>query len=367
MHKTLFSTLALLTATLLLFSCGKHSFFDDVFDDTFEVSSSSVEGSSSSSGGVEESIKKLLLNFYEKHQLLGGVSIAISRNERLVYTGAVGYADSNHTIELTPEHRMRIASVSKPITSIAIAKLFEEGKLDFDDFVFGESAIFDNKYGMPTYNGNPVDVTVRQLLEHTSGGWSSVSGRTNIPLALENNPFEHLPGTQHVYSNFGYYILGRVIETISGMTYENYVKENILEPSGVNGMRVGATKSGPDEVEYIATPGGVANPSTYNNPVTMDSFGGWVANPIELLKILVRVDGFSNVEDILKNETPKIRIWNHSGSMPGTMSIWRRNSNGFNWVMMMNYRPSNSEELDRAGLFGQIINTIQEWPVGTEL
>ena len=213
----------------------------------------------------EEVIDQLLLRFYEKHQIPGGISLAISRNDRLVYAGAVGYADRNRTVKLTPQHRMRIASVSKPVTAIAVMKLIEDRKLRLDGFVFGENGVFQNRYGMPTFRDMPVDIRVRHLLNHSSGWCRSMDNNwfrdPNIARRIERLPLEHPPGTYFRYSNYGYYLLGKIIETISGMSYENYVKENILKPSGIDGMRIGAARSGPDEVEYIRGSDG-RNPPT---------------------------------------------------------------------------------------------------------
>ena len=394
----LFLTLGFLTLGLLTLGLA---FGEEVIAQT-EATEERPQIASISQHPSTQTIDQLLLSFHEKHQIPGGVSLAISRNERLVYAGAVGYADRNRTVKLTPEHRMRIASLSKPITAIAIMKLWEERKLCLDDFVFGENGIFQNKYGMPTYRDSPVDVRVRHLLEHSSGGWGRETNYSaagirlhDIGRVLETFPLEHLPGTHSdnsTYSNFGYYVLGRIIETKSGMTYENYVKENVLRPAGIEGMRVGTRRSGPDEVEYIPTAGTNINPSTYNNPVVMDSFGGWVANPIDLLKILVRVDGFSSVPDILNSETIRVMTnrsaldhhqalgwrlnqsgdnWFHMGGMPGTASMMARASNGFNWAILVNYQPPSdvlsqfSSDVD--ALFWEIHRTIETWPAGTEL
>ena len=354
--------------------------------------------SQTQTSNIQETIDGILRDFYNKYSLPGGISMAISYRERLVYAGAVGYADKDHKIPLTPEHRMRIASLSKPITSIAIMKLLEEKKISLDDFVFGKNRIFNNQYGMPTYRERHVDITVRQLLEHNTGGWgrdaqnSSGIRLRNIDRILENLPLEHLPGTHYDYSNFGYYVLGRIIETKSGMTYEDYVKEAILKPAGINGMRIGATRSGPDEVDYIATAGEDANSSTNWNPVNIDSAGGWIASPIELMKLLVRIDGFSNVKDILNHETIKIMTtrsktnnryalgwslsqsgnnWYHSGGNPGISSIMARSSNGFNWAILINYRPPDAVRSkfasDMDDLFWQIHRTVKHWHTGTDL
>ena len=346
---------------------------------------------------IQETIDDVLRDFYNKYSLPGGISMAISYREKLVYAGAIGYADKDHKIPLTPEHRMRIASLSKPITSIAVMKLVEEKKLHLHDEVFGDTGIFDGKYGIPEYENDSVKITVKQLLEHTAGGWGNsrrdpmfsvrnVTGDEFIRTVVKEYPLENSPGTKYDYSNFGYCVLGRVIEKKSGMSYEDYVKTHILKPCGIDGMRIGGKTSEPDEVEYI----GVSGQNPYSvSPLHMDAHGGWVANPIELLKLLVRVDGFSNVPDILESETIKTMTtpsaqnngyalgwsvnrsnnWWHTGSLPGTSTEMARSSSGFNWVILVNFRPGSAPEfsgdLDR--LFWTIRTAIQEWHTGTEL
>ena len=316
---------------------------------------------------AERTIDRFLQEFYDRHQYRGGISLAITRRERLVYTGAVGFADRNHTVRLTPQHRMRLASVSKPITSVAIAKLSEEGRLSLDGKVFGRDGIFRNALGMPTYNRNPVDVTVRQILEHKSGFKRDILANNRYNYVVDRNttatPLDFLPGAETVYSNYAYNILGRIIETVTGMPYERYVKEHILKPCGIDGMRVGADAPGPDEVEYIGD-NLTANPLN-NAP---GPSGGWVASPIELMKFMAHVDGFSNVPDILRSDTPRIGVHSHSGRLSqGTWTILQRDSDGFSWALLMNYVPPNFEQIDRPALFRQIKNAIREWPLGTDL
>ncbi len=342
-------------------------------------------------------IEGVLRDFCRKYSLPGGVSMAISYQERLVYAGAVGYADVRHKIPLTPEHRMRVASVSKPITAIAVMKLVETRQLGLDDKVFGETGILRGEYGVPRRENRPAEITVRQLLEHTAGGWGNarrdpmfslqnVGGKEFVRTVVREYPLEHSPGTQHAYSNFGYCVLGRIIEKKSGMSYENYVKKNILSPCGIKGMRIGGNISDPDEVEYMAD----KNQAPYAlSPLHMDAHGGWVANPVELLKLLVRIDGFSKVTDVLKSETIKTMTtpsarnenyalgwsvnrsnnWWHMGNMPGTSAEMARSSEGFNWVVLANFSPGSSPEYlgDMDRLFWMIKEKIQEWPVGTEL
>jgi CubicO group peptidase (beta-lactamase class C family) len=355
-----------------------------------------ASGNGANTATINETIDNVLRDFSKKYSLPGGISMAISYQERLVYVGAIGYADKQHKIPLTPEHRMRIASVSKPITSIAIMKLVEEKKLTLDDEVFGETGIFRSEYGVPEYENHPAKITVKQLLEHTAGSWGNskkdpmfsipnVSGKEFIRTVIKQYPLEHLPGTKYDYSNFGYCVLGRVIEKISGMSYENYVKKNILMQCGINDMRIGDDTSGLGEVEYI----GNKNENPYSvSPLHMDAHGGWIANPVELLKLLVRIDGFSNVPDILKDETIKTMTtpsaqnkgyalgwnvndhsnWWHTGALPGTATEMARSSEGFNWVVLVNsrpYAPDFNGDLDQ--LFWKTKKVIQEWHTGTEL
>ena len=321
---------------------------------------------SSNRNDMERTIDRILLEFYNRHQLRGGISLAISRRERLVYEGAVGFADRNNTIRLTPQHRMRIGSVSKPITSVAISKLYEEGRLSLDGNVFGRDGIFRNAYGMPTFNGRPVDVTVRQLLEHRSGfnrdfGYSSPVTRLNVETSLRS-----LPGTEYFYSNFAYNVLGRIVEVVTGMLYEEYVREHILRPCGIDGMRIGADRSGPDEVEYINVIHNLAgNPSL---PYALGPAGGWIASPIELLKFMARIDNFPNVPDILRSDTPRIRVHSHQGNLAyGNWANLQRISDGFSWTMLMNSVPPNMEQISLNSVFREITDAIREWPLGIAL
>ena len=359
---------------------------------------SPLDRSNTQTSNIQETIDGILRDFCNQYSLPGGVSMAISYREKLVYAGAIGYADKEHKIPLTPEHRMRIASLSKPITAIAIMKLEEEKKLNLNDEVFGETGIFKGEYGIPELENCPVKITIKQLLEHTTGGWGNskndpmfsiprnVARKEFMRTVIRERPLENPPGTKHDYSNFGYWVLGRVIEKQSGMTYEDYVKENILMSCGISGMRIGGNVSASDEVEYIGD--GRQRPYTLS-PHHMDAHGGWVANPIELLKLLVRVDGFSTVQDILRSETittmttpskqsPNYALgwvvnrsnnWWHMGGMPGTSAEMARSSEVFNWVILVNSRPDSAPEFsgDMDKLFWQIKSTVRTWPTGIAL
>src|SRR5690606_38655751 len=111
------------------------------------------------------------------------------------------------------------------------------------DKVFGNKGILKKKYGKKPYSKAVTDITIRHLLQHLSGGWGNsrrdpMFRDPAIPMddlissTLDSLPLEHEPGTHYDYSNFGYCILGRVIEELTGMEYADYIKSEILRPAG---------------------------------------------------------------------------------------------------------------------------------------
>ena len=99
-----------------------------------------------------------------------GLSMAIARHGKMVYKRALGFADSAGGEPLTPAHLLRIASVTKPITSAGVFTLIEKGKFGLDDLVFGQNGLLQFDYGM-SYPDDVKEITVHHLLTHTCGGW----------------------------------------------------------------------------------------------------------------------------------------------------------------------------------------------------
>src|SRR5206468_11191638 len=130
----------------------------------------------------------------------------------------------------------RVASVSKPITSVAVMTLTEAHFLDLDRNVFGPNSILGARFPTPAGNERINKITVRHLLEHVSGFSNTPDDPMfqntsytqdkliNWVLSSPDRFLTRDPGTLYEYSNFGYCILGRVIEQISGTSYEQYVK-----------------------------------------------------------------------------------------------------------------------------------------------
>lgn len=333
-----------------------------------------------------------------------GLSIAFSKDDRLVFARGYGYADKKNGIRTSPKLLFRIASVSKPITSATIMQLMQQGKLSLSDTVFGKKGILGKKYGKKDYREYVKDITVQNLLEHTAGGWAKnpdpmrqhqnkFSRDKLISWVLDHRKCSHCdsdpylledePGTHYAYSNFGFCLLGRVIEKITKQPYVAYVRKNVLKQCGISDMHIGLNKKSqkrPNEVVYYGQGGG----KPYSRDVTrMDSHGGWIASSIDLLRFAVRVDGFNTKPDILTSSTITTMTtpstanqnyakgwrvnpannWWHTGALDGTASILVRANNGFCWAVLLNTfsdKDGFSGALD--DLPWDIINNVSYWP-----
>src|SRR5688500_12797665 len=281
-----------------------------------------------------------VLSLMQKYGIPGG-AVAVVRDGNLIYARGFGYADVANKTAVQPDALFRIASVSKPITSAAIMTLVEEGKLELDDRMAPFVAHLAPVPGA-TVDPRWDDITIRQLLNHT-GGWDRgkpnggfdpmdrpivAANAVNAPVPataetiiryMKGMPLDFNPGEKHVYSNFGYAILGRVIERVSGMRYEEYVRARVLQPVGANRTQQGRSRlrdALADEVKYYfpgepwqrttllvhsVFPGEGPVPVNYGgfHLEAMDASGAWVSSTVDLLRFLTGVDGRANRPDIL--------------------------------------------------------------------
>lgn len=178
-------------------------------------------------------IEKLAGLFLEQTKA-PGLSMTISKSGKVVYAKGFGFADVKGAIPMDPSIRLRTASVAKVITATALGRLATEGKLSFDDSV-----------GMhvPYINAQYKNLTIRQLAGHTSGltHRPSEKGYKNrqfddmketLPFIAAPLLFE--PGTDYQYSTNAFNLLGAIIEEVSGMSYQAYMKKYIFEPLQMN-------------------------------------------------------------------------------------------------------------------------------------
>jgi CubicO group peptidase (beta-lactamase class C family) len=349
--------------------------------------------------GQERAAMGRIARAFNQNFSVPALSVAIARNGQMVYEESFGLADRQEAQLALTSSLFRIASVTKPITSVTIFTLIEKGKLNLTDKVFGPSGVLGTIYGKPPYKQYVTNITIDHLLTHTCGGWANDSTDPMfrfdswdhaklISWTLENLPLAYPPGQHWAYSNFGYCVLGRVIEQATGQPYAEYVQSNILAPCGISDMTISGNtmkQRAPNEVVYTGQYG--ENP--YKMNVTrMDSHGGWLATPSDLVLFLNHVDGFSNTASLLKPETIRIMTtpspaysqsspakyargwmvrnagqgnWWHNGSLPGSTTIMVRTSTGLCWAALTNTRTEPSNEIDTA-LDNMVWDMVREVP-----
>jgi N-acyl-D-amino-acid deacylase len=251
---------------------------------------------------------------------LPGAAVAVTKDGRLVYARGFGYADRASQEPVQPISLFRIASISKPLTAVAILRLVQEGKLKLSDRPFNLLGIAPH---LP--RGKKVDprlrkVTVLHCLQHTAGwdrdksfdpmfhdGPIARALSKKLPVSTRDvirfmwgRPLDFAPGTRSAYSNFGYCVLGRVIEKVSGQAYDRYVRRHVLAPLGAGEMRLGHSllpMRAPKEVRYyppgkrargiaVVAPAGAKVPLGYGtwNQEALDAHGGWVASAIDVVR-----------------------------------------------------------------------------------
>jgi len=184
----------------------------------------------------------LFEEFVRKQMVLDrtvGLTVGFVKDD-FVWVKGYGFADLENKVPAKPESAYRLASVTKPMTAIAIMQLVEKGKIDLDAEVQTYVSYFPKK---------PWPVTVRQVLGHL-GGISHyknpaeelhIKTRKNTREAIalfENFELVAEPGTRYSYSSYGYNLLGAVIEGASGMSYADYMRANVWGPAGMNDTRM---------------------------------------------------------------------------------------------------------------------------------
>jgi N-acyl-D-amino-acid deacylase len=336
----------------------------------------------------------------EKWGVPGG-QLAVTKDGKLVYSRAFGYADRDNKIPNLPTNMMRIASVSKSITGVAVMKLIQDGKIKLsdkaldilNDFVPPGGKVVDPRW---------YDITVEMLLEHL-GGFSLENGDRQVTYLRKaadafgtprpatakqiveygmGEMLDFTPGTQYVYSNFGYNILGRIIEKVSGKTYEEYVQDDILAPMGISDMQIAKTRRKdklPNEVIYYGDEQYEPMWSVLDDEVdqvnfpyggdyfieVMDAHGGWLTNAYDLTKFITSVNYATSRPHILTEETVKLMLakpqfmadpnadhwygkgwnndvtgeWSHAGALWGVSSFIIRYGNGVSVAVIFNYLP----------------------------
>jgi D-alanyl-D-alanine carboxypeptidase len=225
-----------------------------------------------------------------------GLSLAYGRGDRILLAQGYGLADRHEHRQVTLESLFRIASLSKPFTSAAVFTLVEAGMLRTSDHVFGSNGILTG-FALRKHTDWLQAVTIEHLLTHTAGGWSNKEHdpmfhetdrdrKVFLQRTLDSYPLEAAPGTRYAYSNFGYFLLGRVIEQVSGQPYGEYVRQHVQAPLGITDMQLGRKETAAGEVHYY----GQGRDDPYAIPIELhDANGGWIATPTDLVHFALGV------------------------------------------------------------------------------
>ncbi|MGJ5813270.1 serine hydrolase domain-containing protein [Paludibaculum fermentans] len=357
-----------------------------------------------------------------------GSALAIAKDGKLIFARGYGLANVEAREAVQPDSLFRIASVSKPITATGVMKLVEAGKLDLDakiypilrDLIPPRGQLADQRLK---------DITVRDLLRHT-GGWDDhaieplkylmtpvaaaeyfdmpapPSARMLTRYAFSNMPLDNEPAAIYAYSNFGYTLLGRVIEEISGLRYEEYIRREVLAPAGITKMSISGNSpetAQPGEVRYYDFPDATPVPSIFpEGPrylsapydmdlAMMDSFGGWAASAVDLLRFSEAFDGRRG-QALLKPETIDVMmahdwrlwpgtnfwyglgwkvqpvgdrvVWFHEGEHRGNQAFLAHWPNGISVAVVFNSCPQQTSDFlqDVINSINTGLGQVREWP-----
>ncbi len=282
-------------------------------------------------------------------------SLAIAHNGRLMYARAYGWADNDKTKPTQIDNTFRIASNTKPITAAIVRNLIRSGRIKSTTPVFQYLAVepYNDKLG----DQRLALVTLKHLLEH-KGGWDKdqkfdpkysrnrIIKEMNLDSELTainvieytlTQPLQHAPGERRAYSNFGYLVLGRVIEKATGHTYNDVLQSNICRPLSLFDIRLSATdprNRDPSEVYYPKESG--------LDFSLRDALGGLASSASSLCAFMQAY--WINGE--VRNRTQR-RSYYHFGSHPNsTTALKEQRIDGIDYVLLFNSRRNDRYKED---------------------
>lgn len=329
---------------------------------------------------------------YMKDNGLPGITLAIARDSRLVYARGFGVANRSTGEVAGPRHRFRIASVSKPITSVAAMKLARrQSDVTMYSSVFGPGSLTGMRYITGSLGPLMALIKLNHLLAHRVGEWPNDNRDPMMrdhdlrldPLikkVLEERPPTSTPGTTHAYSNFGYAIVQRIIalKNKEKLTYEQWVRKFVLRPCGIRNMTLTGGKRRKRMEAYSH-----GEDTSWNHP-RMGAHGGWIARPRDLVRFALCVDKDDAVKDVvddasvdmLKNRFPmndgsrpqsyglgfinRDGFTGHNVNLPGTAAyLWDETSGPFTYAIITN---GTHEPDDLQDMLEDMVGRIKSWP-----
>jgi D-alanyl-D-alanine carboxypeptidase len=187
------------------------------------------------SNNVSVSLKEYFAKICQAESFMGAVSVSVKGE--VVFSEACGWADAEWNIKNTPDTRFRTGSIAKQFTAVGVLLLYQDDKLSLSDPIGKYLADLPESWKT---------VTIHQLLTHTSGlpqpDYFDPDVVKRFPLGptptdflelLRNKPMNYPPGTKTAYNNMSYYLLGFLIQRISGINYEQFIQQRIFDRLGM--------------------------------------------------------------------------------------------------------------------------------------
>jgi len=282
---------------------------------------------------AQQKIKKARKLIHFSKEILGfpGCSVAVMKDGKFIWEEGIGYADVENSIPMKPSHKLRIASISKTLTSAALGKLIEGGKLDIDAPVHKylpdlpsfhtKSPQLDDQKEASHPDLQPPEgekVTTRLLATHNSGirhysdrsEFLSSSHYLTVNDSLQifiNDPLEFKPGTGRKYSTYAWTLISAVVEGASGKKFLDYMTEEVFKPLGMkNTMGEFGTPIVQNRAKhYLRNKKGVLENAPYVDNSNKFAGGGFISTAHDIVL-------FGNAvmtQEILKRETVEDILW----------------------------------------------------------
>ena len=249
------------------------------------IESSGSYSSTSNALGVTTKADSIL----NKHMLSNdflGVSTGFLKDGFGSYIISSGYSDKRNLTKFQPNTISRIASITKPMTAIAIMQLYEKGEVDLDAPI---------QTYLPDFPKSEKVVTIRHLLSHTSGiphykskidamSFSHYESLESATKVIYERGLMHSPGEQYVYSSFGYTVLGRVVEVVSSDRFEEYLRKHIWQKAGMENTSLETSHSSINKSRLYIKAGKFYLRSPYTDLSIIYPAGGVQSTTEDLLK-----------------------------------------------------------------------------------
>lgn len=276
-------------------------------------------------------------------------TVLLARGGDTLFLESYGMANKDFGIPNTTDTKYNIGSINKTFTQVALGQLRDAGKLDFSKTL---------RTYLPDYPSDVADkITLQQILQHSSGlGDIFGPAYANMPKdklrrlsdylpLFVDKPLEFAPGSSQRYSNAGYIVLGLVIEKVSGMTYDEYVKTKIFAPLGMNDTAAYDSDAVVPKraVNYTRGEDGTLRTNIHMRPGRASSAGGGYSTVTDLLRFTRDARKVMSELSFNRMIGPDPRVgW--AGGSPGVNGVVEMGG-GYTLIVLANYDPPAAEEV----------------------